>query len=311
MTDIDLNEELAFLDRLDEEMGDVEAPPAEPQPQPDQPKKKKKKGSSIPYYAAMALFVGVFIGCAIYLVNYMDGAIQATQDYDKLSDMVNGMRGDHDDPDSTVPTGGSISGGGEAGTADTDRILEKYRDAYAINNDLIGWINVPGTVIDYPVVQSKRIKDYYLNINFYGKWSDAGCIYAREECDWETPCDNVVLYGHHMKYGGMFAALDGYKRKSFWQEHQYFTFDTIYEEHTYQVIAAFKTSANLDQGFAYHTFNYAESEEEFNKFISTVRSLQMYHTGVTAEYGDMLLTLSTCEYTLDNGRFVVIAKRVS
>jgi sortase B len=114
-----------------------------------------------------------------------------------------------------------------------------------------------------------------------------------------------------MKYGGMFAALDGYKRKSFWQEHQYFTFDTIYEEHTYQVIAAFKTSANLGQGFAYHTFNYAESEEEFNKFISTVRSLLMYHTGVTAEYGDMLLTLSTCEYTLDNGRFVVIAKRVS
>ena len=114
-----------------------------------------------------------------------------------------------------------------------------------------------------------------------------------------------------MKDKSMFAGLDNYKKKSFWEDHQTFTFDTIYEHHTYQVIAVFKTSAIAGQGFAYHTFNTAESEEEFNEFMATVHKLQMYDTGLTAEYGDMLLTLSTCEYTLEDGRFVVIAKRIS
>lgn len=285
--------------------------PEEPVEETPIPPKKKKKGGKVLYYALIAICLGVFIYCAVYIANYASDAIQNTNDYDKLAELVSGAKGENDDPDSTIPTGGSISSGGAAGTADESKILEKYREVYAINNDLVGWINVPGTVIDYPVVQSPNYKDYYLNVNFYGQWSDAGCIYAREACDVFTPCDNVVLYGHHMKYGGMFAGLDAYKNKSFWEEHQYFTFDTIYEEHTYQTIAVFKTSANLGEGFAYHTFNYAESEEEFNEFMKTVHSLQMYRTGLTAEYGDMLLTLSTCEYSLDNGRFVVIAKRVS
>lgn len=304
MSEFDFNDELEF--------------PEEPVEAPDEetvvpPKRKKRKGRKVVYYLLIAVFLGVFIYCAVYIANYASEAVQSTTDYNELAALVNGAKdnGD-DDPDSTVPQGGSISNGGEAGTADESKILEKYREVYAINNDLVGWINIPGTVIDYPVVQSSiNNKDYYLYRNFKGYWSDAGCIYAREACNVFTPSDNVVLYGHHMKYGGMFAGLDAYKNKSFWQEHQYFTFDTIYEEHTYQIIAVFKTSANLGQGFAYHTFNDAASEEEFNDFIKTVHSLQMYNTGLTAEYGDMLLTLSTCEYTLDNGRFVVVAKRVS
>lgn len=277
---------------------------------PEKPAKKKKKGSKVVYYGLIAICLGVFIYCAIYIADYASNAYQSENAYGDLADLVHDAQSETEDPDSTEFVG-SISMGGQAGTADESKILEKYRAVYAKNNDLVGWLTIPGTNVDYPVVQSKNNKDYYLNHSFYGSSSASGCLYVRELCDVFKPSDNVVIYGHHMTYGGMFATLDRYMKKSFWEENPTFTFDTIYEEHTYQVIAVFKTSANLGEGFAYHIFNDAQSEEEFNEFIQTVHSLQMYDTGVTAEYGDMLVSLSTCEETLKNGRFVVVAKRIS
>jgi sortase B len=108
----------------------------------------------------------------------------------------------------------------------------------------------------------------------------------------------------------MFAGLDKFKKEAFFKDHQTFTFDTLYEHHTYQIWAVFKTSANLDQGFPYHQFSDAATQEEFDAFVSTVKSMQFYETGVTPQFGDKMIALSTCEYSLDNGRFVVCAVRV-
>ena len=153
-------------------------------------------------------------------------------------------------------------------------------------------------------------RDFYLEHDFDAEYSKRGCIYAREECDVAAPSDNITLYGHHMKDGSMFSGLDGYKKKSFWESHQYIYFDTLYERHVYQVIASFKTSGNYGEGYAYHLFDDAMNEDEFNEFITTIKSMAYYETGISAQYGDKLITLSTCEYSLDNGRHVVIAKRV-
>ena len=109
----------------------------------------------------------------------------------------------------------------------------------------------------------------------------------------------------------MFAGLDKYKKQAFWQDHQTFTFDTLYERHTYQIWAVFKTSGNTGEGYPYHLFVDASSEEEFNNFVQTIKSMEFYETGITPQYGDKLLTLSTCEYSLNNGRFVVCAMRIS
>ena len=109
----------------------------------------------------------------------------------------------------------------------------------------------------------------------------------------------------------MFHDLHGYYRESFWKEHQFIEFDTIYDHHTYQIFAVFKTNVSSSDFFPYHRFNNAESAEEFDEFVSKVKSLSFYDTGVSAEYGDKLITLSTCEYTLSNGRLVVVAKQVS
>ena len=111
----------------------------------------------------------------------------------------------------------------------------------------------------------------------------------------------------------MFTGLDNYRQKSFWEANQYIYFDTLYERHTYQVIGAFRTSANYGEGFPYHLYEDFASQEEFDDFLSAVKELsrEYYANDVPAVFGDKFITLSTCEYTLDNGRFVVVAKRVA
>lgn len=273
-------------------------------------KKKSRVLNNIIYFSLMAIFVGVFVYCGIYIAGYVVETHESNSQFGDLSDLVNQYR----DPtggniDATLPTAIRNPESGEL--VDVSGILPEYREIYAQNTDMVGWINVPGTTIDYPVMQTPSEPNFYLYKGFDKKKNKNGCLYIREACDVFTPGDNVVIYGHHMRNGSMFTPLDNYKKKAYWKENQYFTFDTIYEKHTYQIIAVFKTSANLGKGFSYHTFNFANSEEEFNAFMAQVHKLQFYDTGLTAEYGDMLLTLSTCEYTLDNGRFVVVAKRVS
>lgn len=190
-------------------------------------------------------------------------------------------------------------------------VLAEYAPLYSINSDLAGWISIDGTVINYPVMHRPKDLDYYLYRDFYKKHSNAGSLYIREVCDPQTPTDNVTIYGHNMKISKtMFHPLLSYTEKSFWQEHRYIRFDTLTERHTYEIFAVFKTSANAGEGFGYHLFVNAENEAEFDSFVNTCKDLSFYDTGVTAAYGDKLITLSTCEYTLDNGRLVVVAKRI-
>lgn len=296
-------------------MTDLQIPEQAPEELTSQPQKKNKTGRKVAYYCLLFLFLGIFIGCAIYIGNYLIQSQQVSSSHSSLAEQIQAIR---DANAATTPKddqGDSpITGEDDNNTSKDDlptQILPEYLDLYAQHNDLVGWIQIPDTDVDYPVFQTKEKPDYYLNHNRNKKYSAWGEIYAREECDIFKPSDNIVLYGHHMKDGSMFASLDKFKKKAFWEDHQYFTFDTIYERHTYQIIAVFKTSGNYGQGYAYHIFNNAANETEFNEFMAAVHSLQMYDTGLTAQYGDMLLTLSTCEYTLSNGRFVVVAKRVS
>lgn len=196
-------------------------------------------------------------------------------------------------------------------TEETVGILPEYAELYALNSDLVGWLRIDGTNINYPVMQSPEDPNYYLYRDFYKNSSKGGCLYAQAECDINSPSDNITIYGHNTRGGAiMFNALNGYTRKSFWESHRYIQFDTLTEHHTYEIIAVFKTSANLDEGYPYHRFVDAGSEEEFNEFVEKCKALAFYDTGVTAGYGDKLITLSTCEYTLNNGRLAVVAKRI-
>lgn len=116
-----------------------------------------------------------------------------------------------------------------------------------------------------------------------------------------------------MKSGKMFGDLDNYKDEDFYQEHKTITFDTIYEEGTYEVMYVFLSKIYYEEEvvFKYYQFIDANSEQEFNSYMEEMAKMSLYDTGVTAQYGDQLLTLSTCDYEREDGRFVVVAKRIS
>ena len=124
--------------------------------------------------------------------------------------------------------------------------------------------------------------------------------------------DNYILYGHHLSSGRMFAALESYESESFFESHRYITFDTIYEEQLFEVMYVFRSRVYNEEDvvFKYYQFIDANSEEEFYSYMNEMADMSFYDTGVTAVYGDTLLTLSTCDYNETNGRFVVVARRI-
>ena len=190
-------------------------------------------------------------------------------------------------------------------------VLDKYITLYNSNKNLIGWLKIDDTIIDYPVMQCDN-NTYYLNHNFDQEEDKTGTLFLDCGCDVIRGSDNYIIYGHHVTSGKMFSKLSDYESERYYQNHPYITFDTIYEEATYQVMYAFRSRIyNEDEVvFKYYQFIDAYSEEEFNSYMQEMAELSYYDTGVTAVYGDQLLTLSTCDYQETNGRFVVVAKRI-
>lgn len=189
-------------------------------------------------------------------------------------------------------------------------ILPQYAGLYAKNNDLAGWLFIENTAIDYPVMQCGD-DEYYLHHDFYGNDSKYGCLYVRGKADLADGT-NVIIYGHNMKDGSMFGDLDLYQSADFCRERSTISFDTLYEQRTYEVIAVFRSQVyDVDEDvFKYYQFYEAHTQEEFDDFYQNIKELSLYDTGVTAQFGDTFLTLSTCAYHVTDGRFVVVAKRV-
>ena len=177
------------------------------------------------------------------------------------------------------------------------------------NPDCIYWLTIPDTVIDYPVMFRPQDKDYYLRRDFYGDYSGSGTLYMDEDCDPEWG-DNLIIYGHHMNNGTMFAALENYKSREFYEAHPQITLQTLHGEETYRVMAVFTTPVYTGNDFAYYNFTVTGNPTVYESFVRECLSRSLYETGETAVYGRRLLTLSTCEYSQKNGRMVIVAVRV-
>lgn len=190
-------------------------------------------------------------------------------------------------------------------------ILEEYKMLYSLNQKLIGWVKIDDTYIDYPVLQTSN-NDYYIDHNFDQEQDRNGSIFLDADCTILPRSTNLILYGHHMRSGRMFGQLNKYSSESFYEEHKLIQFDTIYERGTYEVMFVFRSKVYEESEivFKYYQFINAASETEFNSYMREMAEMSLYDTGVTAEYGDELLTLSTCDYYTDYGRFVVVAKKV-
>ena len=265
-------------------------------------------------FTAVVLLLVVAFGVSAFMVgNYLIEGKQQENRFDELSNIAaNGQTEitEEKTTGATVPAESSATET-EATEPTEPGILPGYKEIYEMNNDVVGWIKMEGTKMDYPVMQTPEEPNFYLYRDFDKKNSKRGSVYAWEAADINEPSDNITIFGHNMADGSMFACLGDYVNKRAWENNSLIFFDTLNEYHTYKIFAVFKTSANIGQGFSYHKFVDAANEEEFNEFVSTCKKLSFYDTGITPVYGDKLICLSTCEYTLDNGRLVVCAVRIT
>ena len=243
------------------------------------------------FFAALFLFSGVML-----YRQYADEK-QSAEAFDNIAALVQEETPTADEPqESKSPQSEQTA-------------FEKYAAVYEQNSDFVGWISIEGTNIDYPVMQTVDNPNYYLKRSFEKQYSDYGVPYVQANCDLGLS-DNCVIYGHHMNNGSMFADLCKYESEDFYQSHKTIRFDTLSGFGEYEVVAVFKTAAYSEHGFKYYHFVNADSAEDFDAFIAKCKELALYDTGVTAEYGDKLITLSTCEYSRQNGRMVVVAKKI-
>lgn len=191
-------------------------------------------------------------------------------------------------------------------------VLDEYAGLYTENSDTIGWLKIDGTTIDYVVMQAPDEINKYLRRDFYGKDSTRGCLFVDEYCDIFNS-DNIIVYGHNMKDGSMFGTLDSYADENFYAEHKIIRFDTIYEKHSYEVVAAISTSipAKDEDVFRYYEYTSSNDEETFLEYADFIEKNKLYDTGVEINPGDKLLTLSTCAYHTTDGRFIVVARQIS
>ena len=190
-------------------------------------------------------------------------------------------------------------------------VLDDYKTLYEKNKKLIGWLKIDDTIIDYPVMQTTDNK-YYLEHNFNQEYDKNGSLFLDCSCSVYPRSTNLIIYGHHMKSGQMFGQLQKYAKESYYEKHTTIQFDTIYEKGTYEIMYVFRSQVynEDDLVFKYYQFINANSETEFDSYMEEMAALSLYDTGVTASYGDSLLTLSTCDNSQKDGRFVVVARKV-
>ena len=242
-----------------------------------------------------------FVSSASYLAYYFISGINAQNDIEKLIDMV------------TEDTPSQDNNGSQTQPqTEPDGTLTKYNRLHAMNPDLIGWISIPNTILNYPVMYNSEDPEYYLYRNFEKEDEKSGLPFLDERCDINLPSTNFIIYGHSMKNGTMFGSLLKYKNESYYKEHPIILFDTLYEQGRYEIVSVLVTRIYKEDedAFKYYEFINADTKEEFDEFISEVKRLSEYDTGVTAEYGDQLITLSTCEYSNEEGRLAFIARKI-
>ena len=178
-----------------------------------------KNYKSIICVVAAVCLLGTAAFCGFSIYHYYAEVDEQTETFEEIAEMV-----EQAPTDETVPDDAPVSEG--------EDVLAKYQELYLQNEDMVGWISIAGTTINYPVMQSRNNPNFYLKHNFEKEYSDLGTPYVQENCD-IAESDNLVIYGHHIKGGRMFGALEDYKSQSFYEEHKTIQFDTLTEQAPY------------------------------------------------------------------------------
>jgi len=250
----------------------------------------------------------VLLVCVFLLVSYSVSSYKASLHNNSLKELVG---------ESSIELTTDLESGRTVASSDTvensGRVLKKYKSLYELNKDVVGWITIDGTKVDYPVMQTIFDEEYYLHRNYYKDEAKEGLPFMDSRCIIGRPSTNLIIYGHNMKNGSMFADLLKYESEDYYKDHKYIRFDTIYREAIYEIIAVFRTRVAFqdENTFRFYNFIEADFDGEFYEYYDTIRSMSLYDIEAEAISSDYLLTLSTCEYTVEDGRFVIVARKIA
>ena len=191
---------------------------------------------------------------------------------------------------------------------ETEQILSVYRDLAEENPHMIGWVEIEGTTVNYPVMYTPDSPSYYLRRNFSREYSDLGTPFMQENCEPYVGA-NRLIYGHNMLRGGMFSDLELYREKSFWEGHRRIRFDTLQSTGEYEIFAVFSVDVTKSGWYRFHDYTDGD-EKNFSKYVEECKKRSFYDTGVQPQYGEKLIALVTCEYNNGDGRLVVAAREI-
>lgn len=274
-------------------------------------RKTSKKNMFLMVAALLCAATAVFAAYKVVSILLQEKAEQEA--FEDLIQIVYGNRNPNREA-LTEPAANREKGNGETDNqpeGNTD-IVPDIMAGYAIlaetNEDMFGWIKVEGTVINYPVMHTPKEPEFYLRRGFDKKYAKSGTPFLQGEC-FEN-CGNYIVYGHNMRNKTMFGTLSEYENEQFFKEHPIIEFDTLEEKGSYRVMAAFYWHPETG-GPEFYRYYDLRKESTLKEYADAVKRLAIYDTGIEAETGDQLLTLATCDASDENGRFVIVAKKIN
>ena len=260
----------------------------------------------------------IIILCIIYIFEYLLIKKEALEESrllnnsDKAKYIANDFMKETINSNNILQKIGIAHGEYKQDVIDENKRMSKLDELRKQNSDIIGWLEIEGTSINYPVLQGDN-DTYYMNHNYKKQKSKNGSIFLTSEYDWNIPSSNLLIFGHNMNNGTMFQELLKYENESFYKKHPKIRFTTINGDSEYEIISAFKSRVYYKSEkdvFRYYYFVNANNEQEYDDFVKNAKKASLYNIDATAKYGEQLITLSTCSYHVKDGRFAVIAKKI-
>ena len=272
-------------------------------------KESKRKVIYFLIYTILAILITLSI---IYIINiFLDKkqAIQESKLLDKIEINENQVNETITEEIVNESTQENIE---ETINQKNERIL-KVQKLQEENPDIVGWLEIEGTSINYPVLQGND-NEYYMTHNYKKQKSKNGSIFLTKDYDWSIPSSNLLIYGHNLSNGTMFQELLKYEKEDFYKKHPIIRFTTNNEDAEYEIISAFKSRVYYKSEknvFRYYYFVNAKTEAEYNEFVQNAKKASLYNIDKTAQYGEQLITLSTCSYHVEDGRFAVVGRKTT
>ncbi|MBQ8688300.1 MAG: class B sortase [Ruminococcus sp.] len=277
----------------------------------------------------------VFVGCMIWMGTELYSRHQTQQKYDDIMSQYNsgsnsgsiGRVTTKPDTAATKPASGENASDAEPPTEETTyELLQGAANLLEMSDDVVGYIHIPDTVVNYPIMQNPEDdegEEYFLHHDFYGNNSNLGSIFLDFRCNFDVVgedkklakpnSDNLVIYGHNMLDESMFGSLRKYKDvEGYYEQHPLIEVNSNYESYVYKIYGYFIADATDTTDTRFEYWNYIDftGENGFYEYVNEVKRRTLRLTDVDVKYGDQLLTLSTCSGVFDSARLVVCARRL-